>query len=150
MDHESSIGVLNNFIQINNDRIKRHQTASTETQEVALKNIFDQCIVTSQQCNHELSKEVTLLGGLPEIEDTDTSSTFIKAWIDVEKVIESKDPQTLLSCSQNRESVGMLEYKKVLHEGFMHLSRVQQQMVERHIQQLKADHENVSSFNYSR
>lgn len=147
MDYELSIGVLNNFIQINNDRIKRHQTAASETKEIALKNIFDQCIITSQQCNEELSKEVTLLGGIPVIEDTATSSTFIRAWIDVEKALESKDKQILVSCSQARENSGLSEYQKILQDGSQHLSYIQQVMIEAHIQQFKADQENVKRMN---
>lgn len=143
MNYKKSIGVLNSFIQINNERIRRHRTASNETLEFGFKKVFDQCITTSQRCNDQLSKEVTLLGGLPVIEDTITSSNFIRAWINVEKLIESRDKHTLVNCCENSENKGMFEYKKTLQEGFLHLSHDQQTMIETQIQQLKADHLNV-------
>lgn len=150
MNYKKSIGVLNSFIQINNERIRRHQTASNETQELGFKKVFDQCITTSQRCNDQLSKEVTQLGGLPVIEDTITSSNFIRAWIDVEKVIESRDKHTLVNCCENIENKGMFEYNKALQEGYLHLSYDQQKMIQRQIQQLKDDHTNVKGLKFNK
>uniref|UniRef100_UPI0025C47882 YtxH domain-containing protein n=1 Tax=Marinilabilia sp. TaxID=2021252 RepID=UPI0025C47882 len=54
LGNEKAIEVLNSLITINNDRIEGYETASNETEEPDLKNLFAQFISTSQKCKKEL------------------------------------------------------------------------------------------------
>jgi hypothetical protein len=48
MKNEKSIDVLNKLIEINNDRIEGYQTASDETKESDLKELFSKLSNTAQ------------------------------------------------------------------------------------------------------
>jgi uncharacterized protein (TIGR02284 family) len=63
MEKEKTIEILNTLININNDRIKGYVTASIETQEQDLKNLFAQLSTTSLKCKQELVNAVNSLGG---------------------------------------------------------------------------------------
>lgn len=101
---EKEIEVLNTLITINNDRIEGYETASKETEELDLKNLFAQFIATSKKCKQELVKEVNMLGG-KEVEGTTTSGNFFRAWMDVKaesQVKTAKQFSTLASIEKMR------------------------------------------------
>ncbi len=79
MENEKTITVLNTLITINNDRIEGYETATKETEEQDLKDMFAQFSSTSQKCNTELKDEVSKLGGTPA-EGTTISGKF---WVNV-------------------------------------------------------------------
>src|SRR4051812_44681396 len=92
-----AIEILNDLIQINNDRIKGYERAIKELQDEDddLKTLFAVFIDQSRQNKMILGKEVQALGG-----DMDTGTTasgkIYRAWMDVKAIFIGKDRHAVL------------------------------------------------------
>ncbi|MBK9737648.1 MAG: PA2169 family four-helix-bundle protein [Saprospiraceae bacterium] len=113
MEKEKTIAVLNTLITINNDRIEGYETASSETNESDLKNMFAQFIETSQTCRQELISEIKRLGG--EIaEGTFVSGKFFRVWMEVKAALISHDRNAILVSCDTGEDVIQDTYQRAL------------------------------------
>ena len=54
MNNQATINVMNTLIVTNNDRIEGYETATKETEEADLKDLFQRFIKTSKLCKSEL------------------------------------------------------------------------------------------------
>lgn len=144
METAKTTDVLNELITINNDRIEGYQTASDETEEQDLKELFSQFISTSQKCKSELVSEVSGLGG--EIaEGTKTSGKFFRVWMDVKAAITGKDRKAILDSCEFGEDVAVDTYEKALKDDWEELTSEQQSMLRAQLSVIKADHDKVKS-----
>lgn len=144
MNNEKSVDVLNTLIQINNDRIEGYQTASKETEESDLQDLFSSLIETSETCRAELTEEVERLGGTP-IEGTKTSGKFFRAWMDVKAAITGKDRKAILSSCEFGEDVAVATYEKAMKNDDPELTVEQRDIIAIHYQVIKADHDRVKN-----
>lgn len=144
MDNNKTIDVLNTLIQINNDRIAGYETASKETEEQDLKTFFGELSQTSRQCNQELSREVTQLGGTPT-DDTKITGKFFRVWMDVKAALTGKDRKAILNSCEYGEDVAKGTYEKALKDDSENLTTVQQAMIKAQHTLLKADHDKVKA-----
>jgi len=142
MENEKSIDVLNNLIQINNDRIEGYETAIKETEEQELKELFGEFVITSQKCRQELSGEVNALGGTPT-DDTKVSGKFFRVWMDVKAALTGKDRKAIISSCEYGEDMAKETYEEALEEHSDDLTPHQLSMVEEQLGMLKADHDTV-------
>ncbi|TCK83578.1 ferritin-like domain-containing protein [Albibacterium bauzanense] len=105
--------VLNDLIQINNDRIEGYQKALEELDSVDadLNNLFNSFITQSQELKSALQSEVSLLG-----EEVDTGTTvsgkIYRTWMDVKSVFTGKDRQTVLNNCEFGEDAAQKAYKE--------------------------------------
>lgn len=105
--------VLNDLIQINNDRIEGYQKAIEELDSVDadLNNLFKSFITQSQELKSALQSEVSLLG-----EEVDTGTTvsgkIYRAWMDVKSIFSGKDRQTVLNNCEFGEDAAQKAYKE--------------------------------------
>lgn len=142
MENEKTVEVLNSLITINNDRIEGYETASKETDEQDLKNLFGQFIATSQKCRQELVLEVAALEG--EIaEGTLTSGKFFRAWMDVKAALTGKDRKAILNSCEYGEDAALATYKEALEDHVVLLNTKQQSMISHQQTLIKADHNKV-------
>ena len=144
MNTEKSIEVLNTLIEINNDRIEGYETASKETTESDLKDLFSQFSQTSKKCKEELVKEVTKLGGKPT-EGTKTSGKFYRVWMDVKASLTSKDRKKILESCEFGEDAAVDVYKKVLQDSTADISKEQDILINTQYASIKADHNKVKN-----
>jgi uncharacterized protein (TIGR02284 family) len=144
MEHEKTIAVLNTLITINNDRIEGYETASKETEEQDLKTLFAQLASTSQKCKHELTNEVSNLGGTAA-EGTLTIGKFFRVWMDVKAALTGKDRKAILNSCEYGEDVAKGTYEKALESDKENLNLEQQTMIKAQHTLLKADHDKVKS-----
>ena len=144
MDKEKSIEVLNTLIEINNDRIEGYETASKETQESDLKDLFSKFSQTSKKCKEELVKEVTKLGGKPT-EGTKTTGKIYRVWMDIKASITSKDRKKILESCEFGEDAAVDVYKKVLQNNVSDISKEQDTMINTQYTMIKADHNKVKN-----
>ena len=144
MEKEKTIDVLNSLITINNDRIEGYETASKETDEHDLKNLFAKFISTSQKIKQKLVTEVNSLGG-EEAEGTKVSGKFFRAWMDVKAALTGKDRKAILNSCEYGEDEALETYDNVLENDFENLSTEQQIMIVDQKYLLKADHDHVKS-----
>jgi uncharacterized protein (TIGR02284 family) len=142
MDTEKSIDVLNSLIEINNDRIEGYKTASKETKEADLKNLFFQFTETSEKCRRELVSEVHRLGG-KIAEGTTTSGKFFRAWMDVKVALSSNDRKTILNSCESGEDSAVDAYNDVLKHHLEDLNGEQKVMINHHHSSIQADHDRV-------
>jgi uncharacterized protein (TIGR02284 family) len=70
--NEKTIEILNDLIQINNDRIAGYEKAieNTAALEAELKTLYSRMVEESYEYNRELSEKVVELGGEPATETT--------------------------------------------------------------------------------
>ena len=144
MENEKTISVLNNLIQINNDRIEGYKTASAETKEGDLIAMFSQFQATSLVINSELRSEVTRLGGNPT-EDTRLTGKFFRVWMDVKAALTGNDRKAILESCEYGEDVAKKTYENTLENEVENLSSEQQTMLKDQHTTLVADHNKVKT-----
>jgi len=144
MEKEKAIEVLNSLITINNDRIEGYETASKETEEVDLRNMFGQFISTSKKFKHELVREVNAMGG-EAAEGTLTSGKFFRAWMDVKAALTGKDRKAILNSCEFGEDRAKETYEKALENDSEDLSSEHRTMISAQKFSLAADHSHIKA-----
>lgn len=144
METQKTIDVLNDLIVINNDRIEGYKTASGETQDSDLKQLFSVCSSTSQKCKQELASEVGRLGG-EVAEGTMVSGKIFRAWMDVKAVFTGKDRKAILESCEFGEDAAVKAYRHTLTDHLEDLSAEQQNLVRSQYDLIKAEHDQIRS-----
>ena len=142
MNKDKSIEVLNTLIEINNDRIAGYETASKETDETDLKNLFSELKLMSEKCKNELVTEVVNLGGTP-IEGTKATGKLYRVWMDIKSALTGKDRKTILNSCEFGEDMAVDTYRKVLRNNLEDISVKQQAMLNAQFVLIKAGHDKV-------
>ncbi len=144
MDNEKNIVVLNQLVEINNDRVEGYETASKETQANDLKKLFTELQSTSRSNLQELSREVVALGGTPT-ESTKVTGKFFRVWMDVKAALTGNDRHTILSSCEFGEDEALKTYQDVLDNKSDTLTAGQLEMVRRQEQKIRADHDKIKA-----
>ena len=92
---EELIEVLNSLIVINNDRIDGYEKAADETDDFALKALFQSLAKDSRKHVNELSLEVTKRGGNAAT-GTSTAGYIYRVWMDIKAAITGKTAKQFL------------------------------------------------------
>ncbi|MCX2474351.1 PA2169 family four-helix-bundle protein [Pedobacter sp. MC2016-05] len=109
--------VLNDLIEINNDRIEGYEKARTELKDsdADLKSLFLSMIEESQKYKMALATEVAAFG-----EDIETGTTnsgkIYRAWMDVKALFTGHDRKTVLNNCEFGEDAAQNAYKMALEE----------------------------------
>lgn len=110
---KDAISLLNDLVQINNDRIEGYEKASRETEDTQLKSLFSNLAQDSRKYRDELASEVRSAGGKP-VEGTTTSGKFYRVWMDIKASFAGKDRKAILSSCEFGEDAALEEYRTVL------------------------------------
>ncbi|HEX5154636.1 MAG TPA: PA2169 family four-helix-bundle protein [Parafilimonas sp.] len=107
--------VLNDLIQINNDRITGYEKALKELKDgdTDLRDIFLSYIDQSRNLRNVLGTEVQNLGVKMD-EGTTASGKIYRAWMDVKALFTGKDRQTILNNCEYGEDAAQKAYKDAL------------------------------------
>ena len=108
--------VLNDLIQINNDRINGYEKALKELKDVEsdFRDLFTGYIDQSRNLRNALGNEVQALG--VKMEDGTTSSGKIyRAWMDVKALFTGSDRQAILNNCEFGEDAAQKAYKSALN-----------------------------------
>lgn len=113
---EKEISILNDLIEINNDRVVGYEKAIEELKDgnSDLKTLFQRYITESRQYAQELKQEVTRLGGEPA-EGTTNSGKVYRVWMDLKAVVTGKDRKTVLENSEFGEDAAQKAYNMALN-----------------------------------
>ncbi len=117
---QATTEVLNDLIQINNDRIEgyTHALKGLKNDETDLKALFLSLINDSNRYKNELGKEVEVLG--KDIEtSTTTSGKIHRAWLDVKAAFKAHDTHDILEECEFGEDATVKAYKMALDEEFL-------------------------------
>lgn len=112
--------VLNDLIQINNDRIEGYKRALKDLKddETDLRLLFLSLIDSSNRYKNELGKEVEVLG--VDIEtSTTTSGKIHRSWLDVKAAFTAHDTHDILEECEYGEDAIVKAYKMALNEEYI-------------------------------
>ena len=114
---KDTIEVLNDLLQINNDRITGYEKAIRETksEDEDLKIFYATMIAESHRNKIALATEVQALGA--EVETgTTTSGKIYRAWMDVKAVFTGHNRHTILSNCEAGEEAAQRAYHTALEQ----------------------------------
>ena len=112
-----TVEILNDLIQINNDRIVGYEKALKElkTEDEFLKPSFLEFIDQSRTIKNELGNEVQVLGGTID-SSTTTSGKIYRAWMDSKAVFTGNDVHEILANCEYGEDAAQKAYENALDE----------------------------------
>ena len=143
-DNKKVAEVLNDLIQINNDRITGYERALKELKDDSsdLKTLFENYIDQSRNFRNELGTEVQVLH--EKMDDGTTGSGKIyRAWMDVKAVFTGHDRHTVLENCEFGEDAAQKAYKSALNtEG---LPAFIVQLITKQQAELKGAHDEVKA-----
>ncbi len=110
--------VLNDLIEINNDRIEGYTRALEDSSgiDVDLKVLFEGYILQTKKFNADLSAEVIKYGELPE-EGTRMSGKLHRLWLDVKAKFTGGDRKSILEECERGEDASKEAYTVALAES---------------------------------
>ena len=113
--NEKLVEVLNDLIEINNDRVTGYQKAVEETKnlDVDLQAVFNSMANDSRKYAAELTQEVNKLGG-KSTTDTTTSGKIYRVWMDVKATFSGHDRQAVLENCEFGEDAAQKAYTGAL------------------------------------
>ena len=117
METKETTAILNDLIQINNDRIEGYERAIKELKDNDhdLKALFVQMIGESHQYKLALASEVAASG-----EDIDTGTTnsgkIYRVWMDVKSAFTGNDRKSILANCEFGEDAAQKAYKLALED----------------------------------
>jgi len=113
--NEKMIEVLNDLIEINNDRITGYGKAVDETKDidVDLQAVFHKMADESRKYKAELIQAVTRLGGEPTTGTTNSGKIY-RVWMDVKATFTGHSRQAVLENCEFGEDAAQKAYKMAL------------------------------------
>jgi uncharacterized protein (TIGR02284 family) len=141
-DNKKTVDILNNLVEINNDRMEGNFKAKDETKEPDLKKLFTEFAADSKKCKEELVAEVKKLGGTP-VEGTRNTGKLYRAWMDIKAALTSKDRKAILSSCEFGEDVAKKNYEDALESK--DLSPELHDLINRQYGIIKAGHDKVKA-----
>lgn len=144
--NENAIEVLNDLIQINNDRIEGYKRAIKEADasDVDLKAIFQRMEDESRQYLAELNREVVKLGG-EAATGTTVSGKIYRAWMDVKATFTGSDRLAVLENCEFGEDAAQKAYKEAL-ESDENISLDLRQLISNQKAALKVSHDTIKRY----
>ncbi len=142
--NEKVIDVLNDLIEINNDRVVGYEKSIDELkgEDADLRTLFQRYIQESQQYGSELRQEVTRLGGEPTRDGTTNSGKVYRVWMDLKAVVTGHDRKTVLSNSEFGEDAAQKAYEMAL-DGDTDLETSLRELLVSQKAKLKVGHDEV-------
>ena len=116
-NNNETLSILNDLVQINNDRIKGYEKAIRETnqEDNQLKDLFTRCIAESHQFKMELGTEIQALG--KDIDnDTSSSGGLHRTWISIKETFTGHSEKSTLEECEFGEDAIKKAYDEALEE----------------------------------
>lgn len=116
MENDKVIGILNDLIRINHDRVVGYEKAVDElkSEDADLAMLFQRYITESRQYGQELTAEVTRLGGDPA-DGTTNSGKVYRVWMDLKAAVTGHDRKTVLDNCEFGEDAAQKAYDTALN-----------------------------------
>jgi uncharacterized protein (TIGR02284 family) len=136
--------VLNDLIQINNDRVAGYEKAMAElkAEDSDLKSLFVKMIGESHKLKMALATEVQALGEDAE-QGTTNSGKIYRAWMDVKAIFTGHDRKTVLNNCEFGEDAAQKAYKMALAED--DLSADLRSLITEQKAQLRISHDEIKA-----
>ena len=144
-DNKKVIEVLNDLIQINNDRITGYERALKELKDESsdLRILFEGYIDQSRNIRNQLGTEVQALHGKMD-EGTTASGKIYRAWMDVKAVFTGESRKSVLENCHQGEHAALKAYNTALeHED---LPAYLREMIQKQKDIYQESHDEVKAF----
>ena len=141
---EMTTEILNDLVEINNDRINGYEKGIAELKEgdEDLKALFISMIDESRQCKMELATEIEVNGAAVE-NSTTNSGKIYRAWMDIKAVFTGHDRKTVLANCEFGEDAAQKAYKSALEEE--ELPAYLRAIITEQQTKLKASHDRIKA-----
>ncbi|MEO6718703.1 MAG: PA2169 family four-helix-bundle protein [Ferruginibacter sp.] len=116
--NEKLINVLNNLIEINNDRIVGYEKAEQESKshDSDLQAIFHSMANDSRKFVRELTQAVINLGGEFSTDTTNKGKVY-RVWMDIKATFAGNDRQAMLDACEFGEDAAQRAYTDALNSS---------------------------------
>jgi len=143
---EKIIEVLNDLIEINNDRIAGYEKAAADidSDEATLKTLFYQFAEESRDHKTTLADEVLALGGSPDVGKTTDRGKIYRAWMDVRVTFSGNDTVSTLSSCEFGEDAAQRAYAAAIEASENFPNNIQL-IISRQKELLKMSHDKIKS-----
>jgi len=113
--NEKTAEVLNDLIQINNDRIEGYERAAKETDgsDADLRTLFLSMASESRRYVNELTTHVSKKGEEPA-DGTTLRGKIYRTWMDVKATFSGKDRKAILASCEYGEDAAQKAYEQAL------------------------------------
>ena len=113
--NEELDNILNDLLQINNDRIAGYEKAINEAKDldIELKAIFDAMIRQSLEYKEELAKVIEKNAGIVE-DGTTAAGKIYRVWMDIKATITENDNRSILELCEFGEYTVQRTYDAAL------------------------------------
>ncbi len=144
--NEKLVEVLNDLIEINNDRVNGYEKAAEETKDkdVDLQAAFNKYADDSRGYAAELTQEVRRFGGDPDTGTTNSGKLY-RVWMDVKALFTGKDRQAILENCEFGEDAAQKAYKMALASDAEMSAEVRQLITDQQAK-LKTAHDTVKAW----
>jgi uncharacterized protein (TIGR02284 family) len=115
-NNDDQIDVLNDLVQINNDRIEGYEKAIEDTRdgESDYQSVFNQMIDQSKKYKQELINLITMKGGDADRESTTASGKIYRTWMSVKSAFAGKSDKSALELCEFGEDAAQKAYESAL------------------------------------
>ncbi|HEX2627756.1 MAG TPA: PA2169 family four-helix-bundle protein [Chitinophagaceae bacterium] len=141
--NEKTAEILNDLIEINNDRVRGYEKASkeTNTKDADLRSLFDDMATDSRRYANELSQFVRERGETPS-DGTTLRGKLYRAWMDVKATFSGSDRKAILASCEFGEDAAQKAYKDALASDAELPAEVRQVIVDQQ-SSLKQSHDRI-------
>lgn len=117
---ETKQSVLNDLIEINNDRIAGFEKAMADIKDenIDLKALFQEYATQSRKFSQQLTAAVAASGGEAET-DNSFAGTLHRAWIDIKSLFGGSDRKSILAEAERGEDAIKKAYETAIKEGHL-------------------------------
>jgi len=138
------IDVLNDLVQINNDRIAGYEKAIKDSkgENGSYNSMFRRMIDESSQYKRELIDAINTLGGEADIKTTTNSGKVYRVWMDVKSAIAGKTDLSVLELCEFGEDAAQKAYEEVLKSDVEMPSKIRELIVNQKTQ-LRNAHDTI-------
>ena len=143
MTNSPNPGLINDLIEINNDRVDGFEKvlADIDDQNVDLKALFQKFATQSRKNGQELA---ALVGDPAEVETGNSvSGTLHRAWIDIKALFGGSDRASILSEAERGEDAIKKAYKDALAGSELPLNAIE--TVANQAQEINAAHDAIKA-----
>lgn len=117
-NNEKIVGLLNDLVRINNDRIVGYEKAADELkmEDADLKALFERYALESKQYLSELNTAVAGMGSTPA-GGTTASGKVYRVWMDLKTTLTGKDRKAVLESCEFGEDAAQKAYDLALNSN---------------------------------
>ncbi len=144
--NDNLVEVLNDLIEINNDRINGYEKAieNTKDLDIDLQAIFRKMADLSRKNKTELTSEVSKLGG-EAATGTTNSGKIYRVWMDVKATFSGHDRQSALEACEFGEDAAQKAYTSALASDADMNTEIRQ-LITTQKADLKSDHDLIKKY----